>query len=58
MIVGVLLHRGFAQERGKGLLRDQHADGRDFHEGGVRQREAGSLRTGSGGAGRGTIGAA
>lgn len=47
---GVLLHRGLAAQRGEGLLRDQYADWGDLHEGGVRQREAGSVRVG----GRGT----
>lgn len=58
MIVGVLLHRGLAEERGEGLLRDQHADGRNLHEGGVRPGEAGRLRPGGGGARRSPVGAA
>lgn len=56
--LGVLLHCWFAAQRGKGLFRDQYADGRDLHEGGVRQREAGGVRAGGGGSRRSTLGSA
>lgn len=57
-ILGLLLHRGFATQRREGLLRDQHADRGDLHEGGLRQREAGGLRAGGGGSRRCALGPA
>ena len=42
---GVLRNCRPAAQRGQGLLRDQRADGRDLHQGGVRSRETGRLRS-------------
>jgi len=54
---GVLFCCGISSQRRQGALRDQHADGRGVHQGGVRQGKAGRLRPRGGSPRRCSLGA-